>query len=370
MGIPFSTPHKEFEIVFDQWLEDVRGIVSRGLFVGGPVVEHFEKQFAEYCGVKEAIGVANGTDALLLALKALNIGPGDEVITVANTFIATVEAIYHTGARPVLVDCKEDDYLIDLKAVEQAITNKTKAVIIVHLYGRLFPVDSVIDLVKSRGIAIIEDCAQAAGARRNMRHAGSFGTTGCFSFYPDKNLGAIGDGGCIVTSDEAVSRQIRKLRNHGGIQKYTHEIPGFNSRLDPIQAAALRLKLNHLDDWILKRREVAALYRKYLSTFDSVILPDDPGGCEHAYHLFVIRLTGGKKQREALHKHLQKKGILTAVHYPVPIHLTPAFAYLGYQAGQFPVCEMLAEQILSLPMNINVTEEDIALISKEIQSVV
>ncbi|WP_442602786.1 DegT/DnrJ/EryC1/StrS family aminotransferase [Paenibacillus sp. KN14-4R] len=370
MGIPFSTPQKEFEQIFDQWLVEVKSIASRGVFVGGQVVEKFERKFAEYCGVKEAIGVGNGTDAIYLALKALNIGPGDEVITVANTFIATVEAIHHTGARPVLVDCKEDSYLIDVDAVTKYINDNTKAIIIVHLYGRMVPATDLFEVACKKGIAIIEDCAQAAGARFDNKSSGNYGTIGCFSFYPDKNLGAIGDGGCITTSNNEVSEKIRKLRNHGGIQKYSHEIPGYNSRLDPIQAAALALKLEHLDDWIKIRRSVAQLYHKYLSDCDSIILPVNPGEEEHSYHLYVIRVKGGRIQRDALHKHLQKKGILTAIHYPLPVHLTPAFSYLGYEEGRFPVSERLANEILSLPMNISITEDDIAFISKEIKAFV
>ncbi|WP_239617711.1 DegT/DnrJ/EryC1/StrS family aminotransferase [Cohnella mopanensis] len=365
MGILFSAPQVEFETIREQWLQSVSQIARGGQFVGGPSVAQFESSFAAYLGTEGAVGVGNGTDALFLALKALNIGPGDEVITVANTFIATVGAIHQTGARPVLVDC-DDSYLIDFEQVKASATPRTKAVIPVHLYGRMVDLREWLPWAEEKGIAIIEDCAQAAGASLEGKAAGSWGTMGCFSFYPDKNLGALGDGGAVVSSSPEWLSRLRKLRNHGGEIRYQHEIPGFNSRLDSLQACALQIKLSYLDEWSAKRRDIAAGYAIRLQGLDYVAVPEASRDSRHVYHLYVIRLVDGR--REALKKHLQKKGILTAVQYPVPVHLTPAYSFLGYAAGSFPNAEGYANEILSLPMHIGLTEDEVALVSNEIKS--
>jgi len=365
MGILFSAPQVEFEAIREQWLQSVSQIARGGQFVGGPAVAQFESAFAAYLGTEGTVGVGNGTDALFLALKALNIGPGDEVITAANTFIATVGAIHQTGARPVLVDCDES-YLIDFEQVKASATPRTKAVIPVHLYGRMVDLREWVPWAKENGIAIIEDCAQAAGASLEGRTAGTWGTMGCFSFYPDKNLGALGDGGAIVSSSPELLATLRKLRNHGGEVRYQHEIPGFNSRLDSLQASALRIKLSYLDEWTAKRRDIAKKYAFRLQGLGYVSVPEAMRDNRHVYHLYVIRVADGR--REALKKHLQKKGILTAVQYPVPVHLAPAYAHLEYAAGSFPNAEAYADEILSLPMHIALTEEDIAAITNEIKS--
>ena len=365
MGILFSAPQKEFEIISDAWFDAVKSLAVRGVFVGGPSVTSFEAKFAEYSGTAFSCGVGNGTDALLLALKAIGVGPGDEVITAANTFIATVEAIHHTGAKPVLVDCLSDTYLIDLDQVKRCVTPRTKAIIPVHLYGQMVEMSELIDWATEQNIAIIEDSAQAAGASLDGKRAGSWGIAGCFSFYPDKNLGAIGDGGGITTSSQAVAETIRKLRNHGGETRYQHDIPGFNSRLDPMQAIALELKLDHLDQWSEYRRQVALWYESHLSSSGSVVVPVHRGDQSHVFHLYVIRVAA--EVRDRLRKHLQKKGVLTAVQYPSPVHLTPAFAHLGYERGCFPISEQYAEEIVSLPMHIALTEKDVQFISDEIK---
>ncbi|RCX17328.1 dTDP-4-amino-4,6-dideoxygalactose transaminase [Fontibacillus phaseoli] len=367
MGILFSAPQIEFQIIRERWLEAVEQLAKRGVFVGGPSVGSFEQAFASFSGSEGSVGLGNGTDALYLALKALGIGHGDEVITATNTFIATVEAIHHTGATPVLVDCCEDTFLIDIEQVKAVVTPRTRAIIAVHLYGQMADLSELIPWAGERGIEIIEDCAQAAGARLDGKGAGSLGALGCFSFYPDKNLGAIGDGGAVISSSPQLLSLLRKLRNHGGETRYEHEIAGFNSRLDPIQAIALELKLAYLDDWSCHRRSMAACYRSYLDGAASIIVPSDRGDESHVYHLFVVRVD--TQIRETLRKQLQKKGILTAVHYPLPVHQTPAFRHLGYDSGTFPVAEQLSKEIISLPMHIGMTERDVQEIAGVVKEV-
>lgn len=366
MGILFSAPQYEFNEIRLEWLEAVGQIAQQGVFVGGPKVAGFEKAFSGYTGVQETIGVGNGTDALYLALKALGIGPGDEVITVANTFVATVAAIHHTGATPVLVDCRSD-YLIDLDQVKTCVSPRTKAVIPVHLYGKMADLNGLIPWAEERGIAVVEDCAQAAGARLHGRMAGSWGLMGCHSFYPDKNLGALGDAGAITTSSPELSAKLRKLRNHGGEIRYQHELPGFNSRLDPIQACALELKLARLDGWNNHRRRVASRYQELLGDLPGIVLPEAVSADDesHVFHLYVIRVLDGR--RDELKKHLQKKGILTAIQYPVPVHLLPAYAHLGYGKNAFPLSEQYAAEILSLPMHAALTEQEMDSIASQIR---
>ncbi len=367
MGVLFSAPQAEFEIIREEWLKSVHTLAARGVFVGGPSVTHFEKAFAEYCGVQGAVGVGNGTDALFLALKTLGVGQGDEVITAANTFIATVEAIHHAGARPVLVDCGLSDFLINLNKVKLAVTARTKVIIPVHLFGQMVDMQQLIPWAMERGIAVLEDSAQAAGARINGRASGSYGVMGCFSFYPDKNLGALGDGGAITASSPELISLLGKLRNHGGETRYQHEVPGFNSRLDPIQASALGLKLRYLDEWSVYRRKIARMYETYLENIGSVIVPFHRGDESHVFHLYVVRVDAGI--RDELRKHLQKKGILTAIQYPRPVHLTPAFAYLGLGPGSFPNAELLSEQMISLPMHIAMTEAAVASVAAEVKKI-
>lgn len=357
----FSASQLEFEAIRAEWLRSVDRAARRGVFVGGPEVMEFESRFAHYCETAFAAGTGNGTAALHMALKAIGVGPGDEVITAANTFVATVEAIYHAGAVPVLVDCEPETCLIDLDLARKAITPRTRAIVPVHLYGQMVDMRKVAVWFADKGIAVIEDAAQAAGARFDGKSAGSFGTAGCFSFYPDKNLGAFGDGGCIVTSDADIAVAVRKLRNHGGESRYVHDIPGWNSRLDTLQAIALSLKLEMLDEWNLRRRATARLYGDYVSEIGGIKLPLYRDDGSHIFHQYVIRVEADK--RDAARKHLQEKGILTDVQYPAPVHLTPAFARLGYRRGDFPVSEIYSEQMISLPMHIGMTEEDVAAVA-------
>lgn len=365
MGIYFSAPQSEFEIIQEEWFKSVLQIARSGVFVGGAAVTGFEASFASDRGVLGAVGVANGTDALFLSLKALGIGPGDEVITVTNTFIATANAIHHTGATLVLVDCCQEDYLIDLEQVKARVTPRTKAIIPVHLYGQMVDLSEFMAWAQERGIAVIEDCAQAAGASLSGKPSGSWGMMGCFSFYPDKNLGALGDGGAIVSSSPELLPALRKLRNHGGEIRYQHEIPGFNSRLDPIQASALQIKLRYMEQWTDRRIEIASWYDTHLRGEEALQLPLLKQDRSHVYHLYVIRVDDGL--RDGLKKHLQKKGILTAVQYPVPVHLTPAYASLGYRTSSFPIAEKFADELLSLPIHIALTEEDVINIAYEIK---
>ncbi|WP_128895296.1 DegT/DnrJ/EryC1/StrS family aminotransferase [Longirhabdus pacifica] len=365
MGVLFSSAQSEFEIIKDKWMQEVEKIGMKGQFVGGRPVDQFEKNFAAYVGTKHAVGVGNGTDALFLSLKSLGVGPGDEVITVANTFIATVEAIHHTGATPVLVDCTADTYLMDVEQVKQKVTAKTKAIIPVHLYGQCMDIRELTQWARDRGIYIIEDTAQAIGADVEGMKAGSMGDLACFSFYPGKNLGALGDGGCIVTNNTELATQLKKLRNHGGQHLYDHQCPGFNSRLDVIHAIALNEKLHYMNEWTKHRQRCAELYIEQLKGSSAVSLPFYEQIERHVFHVFVIRVQ--MENRDALKKHLLKKGIITTTHYPKPIHLTGAFSYLPYEEGTFPIAEQCSQEMLSLPMHIALSEADITAVCEAIK---
>jgi dTDP-4-amino-4,6-dideoxygalactose transaminase len=326
----------------------------RAAFVMGDEVQAFERAFAAFCQASECVTVANGCDALYCALKALGIGPGDEVITTANTYIATVLAISQCGARPVLVDCLEDSYNMDHEAMRAAISPRTRAVIPVHLYGQAAEMDAIKSIAREHGLKVIEDAAQAHGATYKGIACGTMGDVGCFSFYPGKNLGAYGDGGAIVTGDPELAQYVRQFRNYGQSKKHHHDVIGWNSRLDTIQAAVLQVKLKYLSSWNESRRRHAAAYRERLRDLP-VILPKEMPGNQHIYHLFVIR----HPKRDALLAALSQKGISCQIHYPIPNHLQKAYASLGYAAGCFPVSERVAPEILSLPMFPELTEQQI-----------
>ena len=321
-------------------------VLDSAQFINGPAVADFERRFAEFCGAGFAVGVGNGTDALTLALNALGIGDGDEVITAANTFIATAEAIVAVGAAPVFVDVDPLHFNMTPEGFSAAITPRTKAVIPVHLYGQTAPIAEIVDIAKRRSIKVVEDAAQAHGAEYNGRRAGSWGDAATFSFYPAKNLGAYGDAGAVATNNEEVAARARMLRDHGRTDKYLHEHIGVNSRLDTLQAAILGVKLAHMDEWNEARRVVAAKYDAALREFAWLTLPAEIAGGRHIYHLYVIQCA----RREELRQHLSNNGIGVGIHYPVPLHLQPAFRSLGYGAGDFPVAERLADSILSIPM--------------------
>lgn len=321
-------------------------VLDSAQFINGPAVADFERRFAEFCGAGFAVGVGNGTDALTLALKALGVGDGDEVITAANTFIATAEAIVAVGAAPVFVDVDPLHFNMTPEGFSAAITPRTKAVIPVYLYGQIAPIAEIVDMAKRRSIKVVEDAAQAHGAEYNGRRAGSWGDAATFSFYPAKNLGAYGDAGAIVTNSEEVATRARMLRDHGRTDKYLHEYIGVNSRLDTLHAAVLGVKLAHMEEWNAARRAIAAKYDAALSEFGWLTLPAEITGGRHIYHLYVIQCD----RREELRRYLSDNGIGVGIHYPVPLHLQPAFRSLGYGAGDFPVAERLADSILSIPM--------------------
>jgi dTDP-4-amino-4,6-dideoxygalactose transaminase len=328
-------------------------VLERASFVLGPQVTAFEQRFAEYNGSSYCVSVESGTAALKLALIALGIGRGDEVIVPANTYIASAIAVSAAGATPVLVDV-DDAYLIDPAAVEAAITPRTRAILPVHLYGQVVPMKPVLELADRYGLFVVEDACQAHGAVWQSRRAGSIGTVGCFSFYPGKNLGAYGDGGAIVTDDEALTDRLRLLRDFGQAKKYEHLIKGDNCRLDSLQAAVLDVKLRYLDEWNERRRDHAALYDSLLAAA-GFPTPKNLDAQGHVYHLYVTQV----EDRENVQRRLSERGIQTGIHYPIPIHLQPAYAELGLSAGRFPVTESAAATILSLPMFPELTGEQI-----------
>ena len=335
----------------------IQSVIDATAFVSGPDVKAFEHELATFCEVPHAVSCANGTDALHVVLRALGIGPGDEVITVPNTFIATAEAISMAGATPVFVDVREDTALMDPTKLATAITPRTKAVMPVHLYGQPADVDAIVKAAP--GVPIIEDSAQAHGARLRGKRAGSLGDAGTFSFYPGKNLGAYGDGGAMTFRDAALAKRCAMLRDHGRMDKYLHEVPGFNSRLDTIQAAILRVKLAHLDAWNAARRRIAGWYLERLAGIPGLQLPHVPTDVEPVWHLFVVN----HSKREQLRAKLDAAGIGVGIHYPVPLHLQPAYKHLGYHEGRFPIAERLSATCLSLPIYAELAESDVDRIS-------
>jgi dTDP-4-amino-4,6-dideoxygalactose transaminase len=323
----------------------------------GEELERFEEEFALFCNTKYAIGVANGSDALILALIACEIGEGDEVITVPNTFIATTEAITHVGGKIVFADIDPKTYTIDISKIEEKINERTKAIIPVHLYGQPANMDPIMRLAKKYDLKVIEDAAQAHGAEYKGEKVGSIGDVACFSFYPGKNLGAYGDAGMITTNSEEIAKKVKLLRNHGRItKKYEHEIEGCSSRLDNLQAAILRVKLKYLNNWNDSRRDNAKKYNELLNDTAGIVTPYEADYAKHVYHLYVIRT---EKGRDKLREELKLKGVATGIHYPIPLHLQPAYSYLGYKKGDFLVTEKASEEILSLPMFAELTGEQI-----------
>lgn len=323
----------------------IKDVLASGQFVLGPVVEDFERRIADYCGCQHGVGVASGTDALRLTLTALEIGPGDEVITTPFTFVATANTISHAGATPVFVDIDPHTYNIDSQAIEAVITERTRAIVPVHLYGQPADMDSIMALADQHDLYVVEDAAQAIGARYHGRRAGSIGHAGCLSFYPTKNLGAYGDGGMVVTNDQQLAGKIDVLRRQGGKVKYYHETMGFNSRLDALQAATLREKLPHLEDWNAARRQVAHRYNDLLSDLP-VTTPDESRDVYHVYHQYTLRAP----QRDALRAFLKERGIGSMIYYPQPLHLQELYADLDYAEGSLPHAEGAAQEVLSLPM--------------------
>ncbi len=361
MKINFIDLKRQYQSIKNEIDTAIDNVIKNTNFILGEEVEKFEKEFADYCNVKYGIGVNSGTSALHLALLANNISKGDEVITVANTFIATVLAISLTGAEPILVDINEKNYNININKIEEKITDKTKAIIPVHLYGQSADMDPILELAEKYNLKVIEDACQAHGAEYKGKKVGCYGNAACFSFYPSKNLGAYGDAGMVVTNDEKISERLVMLRNYGQKVKYHHLMKGFNNRLDTIQATILRVKLKRLDEWNEARRKNAKRYNELLG--DAVITPIEESYARHIYHLYVIRV----KNREDLQKFLNEKGISTAIHYPIPIHMQKAYLDLGYKEGDFYATEKSAKEILSLPMFPELSEEEIKYIVHNIK---
>jgi len=362
--IPLVDLSAQFKTIRAEIEPRVAEVMASGDFILGKAVGEFETEFARYCGCRRSVGLASGLDALRLILRALAIGPGDEVITVANSFIATALAISSVGATPVLVDCDPATYMIDVRQASAAVTVRTRAILPVHLYGQPAEMDPLLDLARRRGLEVIEDAAQAHGAKYRGRVCGSLGRAAAFSFYPGKNLGAYGDGGAVTTNDPELADRIATLRNYGSRVKYCHEELGENSRLDTIQAAILSVKLRHLDAWTVRRREIAAIYSRALAGVGDLVLPAVPAHVDPVWHLYVIQTS----RRDALLARLQERGIGALIHYPVPIHLQPAYAGEGWRPGAFPVAEALSTQVLSLPLYPEMTEEQIAFVTEQIRA--
>jgi len=362
MEIPFVDLRAQYRQIQNEVDPAVLAVMQRGDFILGGAVVEFERAFAAYCGVAHCVGVDSGYSALELIVRAYDIGPGDEVITAANTFIATTLAISNAGATPVLVDCDPETYNIDATKIEAAITPRTKAIMPVHLYGQTADMDAIMAIARKHDLYVFEDAAQASGARYKGRRAGSLGHAAGFSFYPGKNLGAYGDGGAVTTNDPEIAEKIRLLRNIGQKVKYFHEVKGFNNRLDTMQAAVLGVKLPHLDGWNASRRRAAATYAELLDGLP-IITPTTADYAEHIFHLYVVRVS----EREALMEYLKKMGVATGLHYPIPIHLQPAYAELGYRQGDFPITEAYAETIVSLPIFPELDDEKVAYVVEGIR---
>jgi dTDP-4-amino-4,6-dideoxygalactose transaminase len=356
--VPFVDLRTQYHSIKPEIDSAVIRLLESGQFVLGQEVAAFEQEFAGYCQAQHGIGVNSGTSALHLALLAAGIGPGDEVITVPCTFVATVAAIVYTGARPVFVDVDPGSATMDVSQIEQAITPRTKAILPVHLYGLPADMDPILQIARTHGLRVIEDAAQAHGAEYKGRRVGAIGDMGCFSFYPGKNLGAYGEGGMIVTNDAEYARTLRMLRDWGQERKYHHVLKGYNYRLEGIQGAILRVKLRHLEAWTEARRARAAQYDDLLRD-SGAIIPGATPGSRHVYHVYAVRLP----RRDALQQHLNGQGVQTGIHYPIPVHLQDAYADLGCTAGDFPCAEQISRETLSLPMYPELPADDVAMIA-------
>jgi dTDP-4-amino-4,6-dideoxygalactose transaminase len=363
MQVPFVDLKAQYQSIKGDIDSAIQSVIGETAFIGGKYVKEFEQKFASLYGVKHVISCANGTDSLYILMKVLGIGAGDEVITVANSWISSSETISQTGARPVFVDIHPDYYSMDETQLLNKITAKTKAVIVVHLQGQMCAIDTIQAICHEKGIYLIEDCAQSHFSEYKSKRAGLFGIAGSFSFYPGKNLGAYGDAGCIITNDDQLAEKCRMLANHGALKKHHHQIEGINSRLDGLQAAILSSKLPYILEWTAKRIHNASLYTKYLAGIDQVVLPAVRANSRHSYHLFVIRA----QQRDALMEFLKNKGIECTIHYPTALPNLPAYKYLGYTTADFPIATAYQQQILSLPMYPELSEESIRYIAGAIK---
>lgn len=363
MKIDFVDLKAQYASISSEVDEAIRRVVVASDFILGKDVELFEREFASFCGVAQAIGVDSGASALELALRAYDIGAGDEVITVSHTFSATAFAISATGAQPVFIDADESSYNLDPALIEAAITPRTRAIVPVHLYGQPADIEEIARTARRHNLLLIEDACQAHGASYDGKRVGSFGDAAAFSFYPGKNLGAYGDGGVIVTNDDAVAEKLRILRNCGQAEKYKHVMVGFNRRLDSLQAAVLRVKLRHLDTWNEARRNVARLYNEFLRDVDDIVTPHEGENRTHVYHLYVIQ----HPNRDGLMAHLRERGISAGLHYPTPVHLQPCYEFLKVPRGSLPVTESLASRVISLPMYPELTREQIQFVCDQVK---
>ena len=355
--VPFLDLEAHTQSVWSEVQEALRPVLAEAQFVLGPAVARFERRFADYLGVRHCVGLNNGTSALHLALLACGVGPGDEVITTPATWISTSWAVSYVGARPVFVDVDPVTYTLDPALAARAITPRTRAILPVHLYGQAANIVALRTLADAHGLALIEDAAQAHGARVGGRRVGTFGKAGCFSFYPGKNLGAFGEGGAVCTDDDAVAERVRRLRDHAQDGRHHHVEIGFNARMEGIQGAVLDAKLPHLDGWNAARAAHAWRYHRLLAGLPGAVLPQAPAVEAHVWHLYVLRVQG--RDREGLRRAMAERGIATGVHYPTPVPFQPAYAHLGYRPGDFPVAEDMARHCLSLPMFPELTEEQI-----------
>ena len=363
MKVPFIDFSQQYKTVQNEVDTGVKKVFEKGNFILGEEVKTFEDEFAKYCGVKYAGGVNSGTDALYLAVSALNITTDDEVILPSFTFIATALCISYTGATPVFVDIEEETYNIDPQKLKKAITKKTKAIMPVHLYGQAANMDEIRAIARGHNIAIIEDACQAHGASYKGKMAGSLGDAACFSFYPTKSLGGFGDGGIVVTDNEQVYENIKMLRDYGRQDRYNHKIKGYNSRLDTIQAVVLSAKLKHLNEWNKMRNQAARIYFELLKDVDGIVLPKIKDNRTHVFQTFAIRI----KDRDKISEELKNKGIGVLIHYPIPLHLQEAYQELGHKQGDFPVSEKVANEILSLPMFPHIKREQIEYVCDSIK---
>jgi dTDP-4-amino-4,6-dideoxygalactose transaminase len=361
MNIPLVDLKAQYDAIKDELDQAIQAVILDSAFISGKYVRAFEQHFAEYLGVKHAIGVGNGTDALTIALQASGVGAGDEVITAANTFIATSEAITRTGAKVVFVDCCPDTYLIEVAQIERALTERTKAIVPVHLYGQPAAMTPILHLAQKHGLIVVEDAAQSHGAQDHGQMTGTLGDCGCFSFYPGKNLGAYGDAGMVVTNDDELARTMRMYANHGRVEKYDHEFEGINSRMDGIQGAVLDVKLKYLDQWNDRRRAIAKMYDEGLP--DDVVTPVVLPGVKHVYHVYVVRVNRREQVRNALKEH----GIATGIHYPIPLPFLQAYAYLGHTREDFPVAAAYQDELLSLPVYGDMSDQQVEYVIEQVK---
>jgi dTDP-4-amino-4,6-dideoxygalactose transaminase len=366
MQVPFLNLRAQHDPLRHEISTAIQEVIDSSAFAGGSFVAAFEKDFAPYCGAKFAIGLGHGTEALWLALLALGVGPGDEVITVPSTFMATAEAITYCGAKPVFVDIEEQTFTLDPKQLERAITSRTKAIIPVHLFGQVADMAPILEVARRHKLPVIEDACQAHGAEYNGKRAGSLGVAGCFSFYPGKNLGAMGEAGALVTDDARLKDQVAMLRDHGQRKKYHHAVVGWNARMDGIQGAVLKIKLKHLEKGNDLRRRHAALYGQLLADEKALRLPLEALGRKHVYHIYAVRV----QRRDAIIEAMAARGIHCGIHYPIPVHLQEAYQSLGLGKGSFPVAERCAEEFLSLPMFPELSVEQIETVARELRDVI